>query len=346
MARSEMIELSARADRGRGRRRGHGRRRRAGGPERAVVDSREAAPRGPVLRPAGRARRRGRVRRAGARGRGLGRRGRGRSARAPWRAPQPSAAGRGGGWVLARARSARRAPGARSRLAARARLPGRRDHRVGGQDVGQGHLPRDPAAAGPRQPGELQHRDRPAAGGARRPAGDARRWCWRWRCAAAGRSPSCARSPSRTSRAITNIGPVHLELLGTLEAIAEAKAEILAELGERGRAVVPADAEALEPHLHDRLVTITFGPGGDVFALASGAATGARSQATIGTPARRAALLVPVRRGAQPHQRPGGDRDRRGARGAAGRDGAAGAGDNLLAPARRADRAGRRNRRS
>ena len=34
--------------------------------------------------------------------------------------------------------------------------------------------------------------------------------------------------------AITNIGPVHLELLGTLEAIAEAKAEILAELGERG----------------------------------------------------------------------------------------------------------------
>ena len=60
---------------------------------------------------------------------------------------------------------------------------------------------------------------------------------------------------------------------------------------------------------------------------------------------RRAALLVPVRGGAQPHQRPGGDRDRRGARGAAGRDGAAGAGDNLLAPARRAGRAGRRNRR-
>ncbi len=62
--------------------------------------------------------------------------------------------------------------------------------------------------------------------------------------------------------AITNVGPVHLELLGTLEAIAEAKAEILAGLalgsGE-GRAVVPADAEALEPasarcarHLHLR----------------------------------------------------------------------------------------------
>jgi UDP-N-acetylmuramoyl-tripeptide--D-alanyl-D-alanine ligase len=69
--------------------------------------------------------------------------------------------------------------------------------------------------------------------------------------------------------AITNVGPVHLELLGTLEAIAEAKAEIIAGLGEGGRAVIPADAEALEPHLHDQLVTLTFGPGGDVFALSS-----------------------------------------------------------------------------
>ena len=83
--------------------------------------------------------------------------------------------------------------------------------------------------------------------------------------------------------AITSIGPVHLELLGTLEAIAEAKAEILTELGERGRAVVPADAEALEPHLHDRLVTITFGPGGDVFA-SEWSGDGRSIQATIGTP--------------------------------------------------------------
>ena len=52
---------------------------------------------------------------------------------------------------------------------------------------------------------------------------------------------------------ITNVGPVHLELLGTVEAIAEAKAEILAGLGADGRAVVPADAEALEPHLADEL---------------------------------------------------------------------------------------------
>jgi UDP-N-acetylmuramoyl-tripeptide--D-alanyl-D-alanine ligase len=84
--------------------------------------------------------------------------------------------------------------------------------------------------------------------------------------------------------AITNIGPVHLELLGALQAIAEAKAEILAGLGERDRAVVPADAEALEPHLHDRLVTITFGAGGDVFAL-RWRGDGRSIDATVGTPA-------------------------------------------------------------
>jgi UDP-N-acetylmuramoyl-tripeptide--D-alanyl-D-alanine ligase len=82
---------------------------------------------------------------------------------------------------------------------------------------------------------------------------------------------------------ITNIGPVHLELLGTLDAIVEAKSEILKGLRERGRAVIPADAEALEPHLHDRLVTITFGPGGDVFALDSRLGAG-ETVAVVGTP--------------------------------------------------------------
>ncbi len=83
--------------------------------------------------------------------------------------------------------------------------------------------------------------------------------------------------------AITNVGPVHLELLGTLEAIAEAKAEMLTGLGASGRAVVPADAEALEPHLHERLVTITFGAGGDVFAP-SVRRDGASLEATVATP--------------------------------------------------------------
>lgn len=68
--------------------------------------------------------------------------------------------------------------------------------------------------------------------------------------------------------AITNVGPVHLELLGTIEAIAEAKAEILAGLGPESTAVLPADAEALQPHLADSVVRVfTFGSGGDVFAV-------------------------------------------------------------------------------
>ena len=83
--------------------------------------------------------------------------------------------------------------------------------------------------------------------------------------------------------AITNIGPVHLELLGTMEAIAEAKAEILGGLRESGRAVIPEDEEALEPHLHESLVTITFGPGGDVFCR-SYDSDGRSIDAVIGTP--------------------------------------------------------------
>jgi UDP-N-acetylmuramoyl-tripeptide--D-alanyl-D-alanine ligase len=83
--------------------------------------------------------------------------------------------------------------------------------------------------------------------------------------------------------AITNIGPVHLELLETMEAIVEAKAEILVGLRDRGRAVIPADEEALEPHLHERLVTITFGPGGDVFCR-SQTGDGRSTDAVIGTP--------------------------------------------------------------
>ena len=92
--------------------------------------------------------------------------------------------------------------------------------------------------------------------------------------------------------AITNVGPVHLELLGTVEAIAEAKAEILAGLDDDGRAVVPADAEALEPHLAERLETITFGPGGDVFVRERERA-GDGLRAELVTPAGEATFELP-----------------------------------------------------
>ncbi len=92
--------------------------------------------------------------------------------------------------------------------------------------------------------------------------------------------------------AITNVGPVHLELLGTLEAIAEAKAEILGGLREDGIAVVPVDAEALEPHLHDSLETITFGNGGEVSAH-DVRVSGHGQSALVRTPAGEATFELP-----------------------------------------------------
>jgi UDP-N-acetylmuramoyl-tripeptide--D-alanyl-D-alanine ligase len=48
---------------------------------------------------------------------------------------------------------------------------------------------------------------------------------------------------------ITAIAPVHLELLGTLENVAQAKAELLDALPAGGIAVVPADAPVLDPFI-------------------------------------------------------------------------------------------------
>jgi len=63
---------------------------------------------------------------------------------------------------------------------------------------------------------------------------------------------------------ITNVGPVHVELLGSVAAIAAAKAEILRELPPGGTAVAPVDAGELEPHLEPVAAQLRFGPGGDV----------------------------------------------------------------------------------
>jgi UDP-N-acetylmuramoyl-tripeptide--D-alanyl-D-alanine ligase len=62
---------------------------------------------------------------------------------------------------------------------------------------------------------------------------------------------------------IVNVGPVHLETLGTLEAIAAAKAELIAGLEPGATVVVPVDEPLLERHLRSDVHTLRFGDGGD-----------------------------------------------------------------------------------
>ncbi len=63
---------------------------------------------------------------------------------------------------------------------------------------------------------------------------------------------------------IVSIGPVHLELLGSIEAIAAANAELIAGLAPGATAVVPAGEALLAGHLRDDVTIVTFGDGGDV----------------------------------------------------------------------------------
>jgi UDP-N-acetylmuramoyl-tripeptide--D-alanyl-D-alanine ligase len=66
---------------------------------------------------------------------------------------------------------------------------------------------------------------------------------------------------------IVNVGPVHLELLGTVERVAAAKAELIRDLRSGAACVVPAREPLLGAHLREDLDTWTFGPGGQVMLL-------------------------------------------------------------------------------
>ena len=61
---------------------------------------------------------------------------------------------------------------------------------------------------------------------------------------------------------ITGVGPVHLELLGTIERVAQAKAEVLRALEPGGVGIVPAGEPLLEPFLPENVGLRRFGPGG------------------------------------------------------------------------------------
>jgi UDP-N-acetylmuramoyl-tripeptide--D-alanyl-D-alanine ligase len=91
---------------------------------------------------------------------------------------------------------------------------------------------------------------------------------------------------------ITNVGPVHVELLGSVEAIAAAKAEIVDGLRPGGTAVVPAEAGLLEPHLERAPKLLRFGPGGDVEATWVLAEQG-ETDAVVRTPSGEQAFNFP-----------------------------------------------------
>jgi UDP-N-acetylmuramoyl-tripeptide--D-alanyl-D-alanine ligase len=91
---------------------------------------------------------------------------------------------------------------------------------------------------------------------------------------------------------ITNVGPVHVELLGTIEAIAAAKAEIIDGLRPGGTAVVPTQAGPLEPHLERASKLLRFGVGGDVEATWVLAEDG-ETDALVRTPAGEQAFKLP-----------------------------------------------------
>jgi UDP-N-acetylmuramoyl-tripeptide--D-alanyl-D-alanine ligase len=68
---------------------------------------------------------------------------------------------------------------------------------------------------------------------------------------------------------IVSVGPVHLEVLGTIEAVAGAKAELIAALAPGAVAIVPAGERLLDAYLRPDLETVTFGDGGDVRLLSA-----------------------------------------------------------------------------
>lgn len=83
---------------------------------------------------------------------------------------------------------------------------------------------------------------------------------------------------------ITNVGPVHVEQMGSVAAIAAEKAAVIDHLPAGGTVVAPVEAGELEPHLARAQRLLRFGPGGDVEAVEPRIADGA-IEALVRTPA-------------------------------------------------------------
>lgn len=90
---------------------------------------------------------------------------------------------------------------------------------------------------------------------------------------------------------IVNVGPVHLQQLGSLEAVAAAKAELIAGMAPGATAVVPAGEPLLAVHLREDLRTVTFGEGGT------------SSSSSAGRTGRWRSSTAPAARSARPRRR-------------------------------------------
>lgn len=91
---------------------------------------------------------------------------------------------------------------------------------------------------------------------------------------------------------ITNVAPVHVEQMGSIEAIAKEKAAVIDALPADGIVVAPVDAGELAPHLARAPRLLRFGPGGDVEALEASVADGV-TEALVRTPAGAARFRFP-----------------------------------------------------
>ncbi len=137
-----------------------------------------------------------------------------------------------------------------------------------------------------------------------------------WRCGGWARSAYLAEIARPDVAVITSIGPVHLEQVGTIEGVAEAKAEILDRSGRGGTAVVPYAEPLLAPYLDmTRARVETFGEADGADVRLAGFAPG-RAEIEVGG----RTITVPVNFDSAP-QRPEPGGCRRGLRGAGPRPG-------------------------
>lgn len=80
----------------------------------------------------------------------------------------------------------------------------------------------------------------------------------------AGQIAELARIAEPEIGIVVNVGPAHLELLGSIEAIAAEKASLLEHLPAGGTGIAPADEPLLAPFIgRDGVTWVTFGPGGE-----------------------------------------------------------------------------------